>query len=238
MAIELDTPGSVDGLYLERADPVEPWRPIVTGDVFRGARVPACAPHEFVLVLSHPCSLRMDGVRLVDRVQALPVRRHAQEIPLAAWKGHHFRVMPLPDLREDGEQYVALLTQFGMVESQALDLDHRIATLTDLGIDLMQQRFFHNQSRVRVGLDTIHEQSAPVLAEIDLWTEWNEAIATPRIEAGEGRAEVLDQEGRAFDSLMSAETGGGSSLRADLKTERSRAYVRRRVRAAIAERSA
>lgn len=235
MAIELDAPSSVDDLYLERGGPVEPWRPITTGDVFRGPEVPGCDPHEFVMVLSHPCSLRVDGVRLVDRVQALPVCRHPREIPLHAWKGN-FRVMPLPDLRGDGAQYVARLTQFGMVQGQELSFDRRIATLTEVGIGLLQQRFFHNQSRVRVGLDTINRQSAAVLAEIELWTEWNEELAIPRVQAGEALIDVLEAEGKGFDSLMGARTAAGSTLRDDLKTDRLRAGVRRRVRAAIAER--
>lgn len=235
MAVELDSPGSVDALYLERDEPIEPWRPIMTGDVFAGPQVPGCAEHELVMVLAHPCSLRQ-GVTLVERVQSLPVGRHAA-IALQAWKGH-YRVMPLPELRgQDSGPYAARLTEFGMVAGDELDLDRRLCCLTELGIVLLQQRFFHNQSRVKVGRDRLFEASAPVFTEVELWTQWNEQLAEPRVEAGEDRAAVLADEAQAFDTLLRSEHPEATDLRAALKVARLRSDVRRRVLAAADERA-
>jgi len=236
VAVELDSPGAVDNLYLERDDPVEPWRPIMTGDVFAGPQIPGCAEHELIMVLSHPCSLRR-GVALLDRVQALPVAPH-QAIPLDAWKGH-YRVMPLPELRGEGTApYAARLTEFGMVGSEELDLDRRLCSLTETGVVLLQQRFFHNQSRVKVGLDALYAQSAPIFTEVELWTQWNEQLAEPRVEEGEDRDEVLREEGEAFDAVMRSAHSSGTDLRGALLTPMHRNEVRRLVLAAAEERVA
>ena len=162
------------------------------------------------MVLAHPCSLRR-GVTLVERVQALPVGPH-QAIALDAWRGH-YRVMPLPELRgEGGEPYAARLTEFGMVAQDALDLDRRLCCLTELGVVLLQQRFFHNQSLVKVGRDTLFE-------------------------AGEDRAAVLAGEAQAFDGLMRSDHPEATDLRAALNVTRLRSDVRRRVLAAADERA-
>lgn len=236
MAVELDSPGSVEALYLERNDPTEPWRPIMTGDVFAGPQVAGCDDHQFVMVLAHPCSLRR-GVTLVERVQSLPVCLH-QPVALDAWKGH-YRVMPLPELLgEGGASYAARLTEFGMVARGELDLDRRLCCLTELGVVLLQQRFFHNQSRVRVGRDRLFEASAPVFTEVELWSQWNEQLAEPRVEAGEQRAGVLDDEAQAFDTLLRSDHPEAPDLRAALKVARLRSDVRRRVLAAADARAA
>lgn len=235
MAVELDSPGSVEALYLERDEPTEPWRPIMTGDVFAGPQVPGCAEHELVMVLAHPCSLRQ-GVTLVERVQSLPVSAHHAIAP-QAWKGH-YRVLPLPELRGEGSgPYAARLTEFGMVARDELDLDRRLCCLTELGVVLLQQRFFHNQSRVKVGRERLFEASAPVFTEVELWTQWNEQLAEPRVEAGEERAGVLADEGQAFDTLLRSEHPEAIDLRSALKVARLRSDVRRRVLAAADERA-
>lgn len=235
MAVELDSPSSVEALYLERDEPTEPWRPIMTGDVFAGPQVPGCAEHELVMVLAHPCSLRQ-GVTLVERVQSLPVVPH-QAIPLEAWKGH-YRVMPLPELRGEGSgPYAARLMEFGMVARDDLDLDRRLCCLTELGVVLLQQRFFHNQSRVKVGRDRLFEASAPVFTEVELWTQWNEQLAEPRVEAGEDRAGVLADAAQAFDTLLRSQHPEATDLRAALKVARLHSDVRRRVLAAADERA-
>lgn len=235
MAVELDRPGAVEALYLERDEPTEPWRPLMTGDVFAGPQVPGCAEHELVMVLAHPCSLRK-GVTLVERVQALPVASH-QAIALDAWK-RHYRVMPLPELRgEGGEPYAARLTEFGMVSQDELDLDRRVCCATELGVVLLQQRFFHNQSRVKVGRDTLFEASAPVFAEVELWTQWNEQLAEPRVQAGEDRETVLADEAQAFDGQMRSDHPEAPDLRAALRVTRLRSDVRRRVLTAADERA-
>jgi hypothetical protein len=234
--VELDSPGSVEALYLERGEPIEPWRPVMTGDVFDGPVIPGCGPHELILVLSHPCSLRSDGVQLVERVQALPVSE-GNAIPVPGWRGN-FRVMPLPELRSDERHYRARLTEFGMVPAEELDLDRRLCALTEEGVMLLQQRFFHNQSRVKVELPTIYEEEAPLFTEIELWTQWNEELVEPRVAEGAERETLLDEEGYSFDQVMGSEYGGGKDLRGALKEEHLRAEVRRRVLAAIDERAA
>ena len=44
--------------------------------------------------------------------------------------------------------------------------------MTDTGIQLLQQRMVYHLSRVIIDLVELAEQSAPILAEVDLHEEW------------------------------------------------------------------
>lgn len=225
----LDTPGDEDALYLDRGQPVDSMRPVMTGDVFDGPTIPGCSAHALVIVLSHPCSLRR-GVDLVDSVQALPIARY-HDVSVAAWE-RHVRVMPLPNMLLTGDHFAARLTEFGMVPANQLNLDHRRCTLSERAVVLLQQRFFHNQSRVKVPLERLFEASAPVFEEVALWERWNDDRARPRVEAGDDREAVLNDEGHSFDAVLRGELEPGLTLRDALRQPARRAAVRRAVAAA------
>lgn len=61
----LDRPRHDDELYLARGDEVLASRPLMTGDVLEPVRVPGlpAGAHQ-VMVITHPCSMRSDGVTL------------------------------------------------------------------------------------------------------------------------------------------------------------------------------
>lgn len=230
--MRLDRPASIDHLYLDRGDPADPWRPIMSGDVFSGVEIPGVDEHELVLLISHPCSMRR-GPDLIPRLQALPVVTHAG-ISLEQWETGFFRVFPLPDLvADDGNRhYAARLTEFGMVASDALDLDCRVACLSESGVVLLLQRFFHCMARVHLLATTLSEHAAPALEEASLLEEWNETVCCPRVDAGADRGAVLREEAAEFDTVLSA-AGPGEALRAGLEDPAQRPAVRRRVRAAM-----
>jgi hypothetical protein len=52
--LSLDRPASADELYLARGDEVEPYRPVLTGDVFSGVSIPGVPHDDLGMVISHP----------------------------------------------------------------------------------------------------------------------------------------------------------------------------------------
>jgi hypothetical protein len=104
--------------------------------VFDGVEIPGLDDGPgFAVVLNHPCSMRSNGVDLVERLQLARVTAY-QEVPLNAWQRHHQRVMPLPDLI-DGAHYAVQYSDFGLVRSGTLDLNRRVACMDPLGINLL-----------------------------------------------------------------------------------------------------
>lgn len=234
MPLDLDSPSSVEDLYLDRGRPVDPWRPVMQGDVFAGVSLHGLEPHDMVMVLSHPCSMRGPKGALITRLQAVAVRPR-QLISLQDWATKYIRWMPLPDLIEADQQfYAGSLNDIGTIESADLDLSRRLACLSERGVLLFQQRFAANLARVKVKLTTLEEASAPVLIEVELQEEWLIALAKPRCSNGEAQATVLAEEIEAFDDVFGA--GGANSYRAQLADTARRAAVRRAVRQEIQRR--
>ncbi len=167
------------------------------------------------------------GARLVDRVKAHPVTSY-QELDLEQWVDSHFRVFPLPDLIGGGH-YAARFDEIGMVASADLTFDRRVATLSDQGIVMFQQRQIFADTRAVLSLDRLQQVSAAVLAEAELLEEWNERLV------GDGDVGKLGSEATAFDKLLSTKQSE-VALRDMLRDPARRSHVRRVVRAAIRER--
>jgi hypothetical protein len=222
----LATPTSVDEIYVARGD-VAPHRPLLQGDVFDGIVIPGVEiEHDRALVATHPCTMRKGAV-IVERVKALPVTPY-QEVDLDRWADSHYRVFPLPQL-VDGQHYAARFDEIGMVRTSDLTLSRRVATLSDQGILMFQQRQIFADTRAVLPLDRLQQVSAAVLAEVELLEEWNERLV------GEGGPEELETEARAFDELLSA-SPDGLALRAMLGDPARRSHVRKVVRGEIRNR--
>lgn len=230
---DLDRPREVDDLYLERGDPAPPWRPILTGDIFSDLPIPGLDVSDLTMIVAHPCTMRA-GASLVERLQAVPVRPY-NAVPLEQWPAGHKRAFPLPDL-SDGTPVAAKLNEFGMVKNADLDLDHRVACLSEEGIRLLLQRFFACFGRVTVRLDTIGEALLGPLGEAELLEEWNEKLVAPAVTEGAERGPALEAAAVDFDALLGADGGGGKPLRADLESAETAAAVRRSVRAELSRR--
>lgn len=81
--------------------------------------------------------------------------------------------MPLPGLIEDGDEpYASDLVSIGSVAGTALELDKRVATLSNNGILMLQQRLIMHMTRLEVDIPTLRKQSAPVLTESELQETW------------------------------------------------------------------
>jgi hypothetical protein len=230
----LDSPASADEIYLARAGDVDPYRPVCQGDVFADVEIPGRDGLTLAMVLSHPCAMRA-GPRLRARITVAPIREH-QAVPLTVWSNGHLRIMPLPTLRQDDGQYAANLEEPATINAASLALENRVASLSDKGIVLLQQRYIHNHSRASIPLNLLYEVSAAVLEELELQESWNLALVKPAVEDGADLHESLEQQAEAFDQLLLTTDGDERTLRDLLHTPSERAQVRRMVNQTIDER--
>lgn len=172
----LESPASTDDLYDARGEEVQPYRPIFTGDVFD---VIGEGPAGTWMVLQHPCALRSNGVDLVETVLVAPVA--IRNDLRSKMEKEKFYLFPLRDLRGPGNNEAADFTSVTAMPSGLLTLDHRIAVLSQEGVNLLLQRWVHHTSRVVVHTDRFNTASLAEYEEADLAAEWVDA----RTDAGE-----------------------------------------------------
>ena len=162
-------------LYRARGGEVVSERPVFTGDVYDN--VPLLGPTgevraRAVMVLQHPCAMRVDGVGLAPKLLVAEVGNR-RPLPVEAWQGN-FSVMPLPDLRPDidtGKRHQA--ASFDRLELVATgQLTQRIATLSPFGVNLLLQRWVHHSSRVVVPTWQLHQTIEGEYEESDLIEDW------------------------------------------------------------------
>ena len=141
----------------------------MTGDVFSDVAVPGLDDAGLAIVLTHPCSMRVDGVNLAPRLLMARVAP-SNPIPLHAWRDGHFKVMPLPDL--SGGHHSARFDEIGLVESSSLEQAPRMACMTPYGVHLLQQRFIWYLTRFLAPTHRLAEVTEAVFDEADLHEEW------------------------------------------------------------------
>lgn len=162
-------------LYRARGQEVVDVRPVFTGDVYDN--VPLEGPNgdprsRTVLVLQHPCAMRVDGVNLAGKLLVAEVGNRA---PLGeeAWQGN-YTVMPLPDLRPDvttGRRHQAAnFDKLHLVKP--VDLVDRVACLSPVGVNLLLQRWIHHSSRFVVPSWQLHQTIEGEYEEADLVEDW------------------------------------------------------------------
>jgi hypothetical protein len=136
-------------------------RPIIQGDIFEQVVVPGLGDEpRTVQVVMHPCSMRR-GAAMVSRIQVAPIESYDK---VGDWN-QHVRVMPLPDLNGDGKHFAAKFVDKTAVPTSELTLNKRVASLSQKGILVLQQRIVMDDSRVDIDVSVFRAQSAPVLAE-------------------------------------------------------------------------
>jgi hypothetical protein len=229
MPDELEAPASPAELYLARGEEVNIDRPLMQGDVFAEIEIPGVEDGPgYAAVVTHPCSMRRDGVHLSERLLVARVEA-AVPVPLDRWAQGNFKVLPLPELLgDDSESYALKFDLSGRVASARLMEAERLACLDTLGICLLLQRLVHHQSRVIVPTSTFHEACAAVFEEVDLAEEW--------LEAARSAGEELDAAAVEFHSFLRAPRDDERSLQEALHDAARRAHVRRAIRTKILER--
>lgn len=212
-----------DDLYEERGS-VSFNRPILQGDIFEDVVVPGLGDDpRRVQIVTHPCSMRRGAV-VNERIQVAPVEPYQK---VHDWQ-QHGRVMPLPDLGDDGQWHAARFVDLTAVGAPQLKLEHRIASLSHPGIHVLQQRLVYFHTRLDLRLPNFREQSAPTLAEAEMQELWSETILGDNPSMGD-----VSAEGQAFQAWLSQE---GDRRRTELAGEANHARLRRETRSAAIER--
>ncbi|WP_157437354.1 hypothetical protein [Actinoplanes subtropicus] len=207
---ELEAPRRARELYLAREDHVNPLRPHMTGDVFQGVQIPGVTEEEdpsgegLVMVLPHPCSMR-EGPTLRKRILVARVARTEKEIPFSAWRSQHISIMPLPELlpSSGNGMYAVIFDCVGRVPSEDLKISRRVATLSEYGIALMQQRRIFSDTRELVEVDALILACEDVLLETELAEDWNEEFVDPAVLGDDAwLEETMRAEAQAFFSML------------------------------------
>ena len=211
----LEIPASPDELYLAASpEGVRTARPYMTGDVFRDVSIPGVESTGHGIVLTHPCSMRSNGIDLAEKLLVARVAA-SDQIPLDKWKDGYFKVMPLPGML-DGH-FSAKFNEIGLVQSQSLLTDKRMACLTPFGINLLQQRFIWYLTRYSVPTYRLNESTESVFKEAALLEGW---ISITREAGGNDPEEI-----RAFHEWIRSKDATGNSRQDLLADPQRRAGV-------------
>lgn len=216
-----------DVLYDERTD-ISRARPLLQGDVFDGVLLPGFGddPRK-VQIVAHPCAMRA-GASLTARITVAPVEPY-QVVSGKAWDGHP-RVMPLAEL-VSGNHFAARFVDITACPAELLTKERRIATLSNQGIFVLQQRLIKHYTRVEFELEVLRSQSAPVLTEAQLLWDWLETVLSD-LEIDDDA--VLENEAEVFEEWMRS---GSPSRQERLRAETNHADVRRDAQRASVERA-
>jgi hypothetical protein len=183
-------------------------------------------PH-LVRVVAHPCSIR-EGTDLRPRITVAPVEEHRQ-VKGNGWNGN-LRIMPLAEL-VDGKHYAAKFVDVTAAPAELLQLDARIASLSDRGIYILQQRIIKHYTRFDVDIASLAKESAPVLWEMHQQRDWVETVLDYE---NDWTTENLNTEEAAFDAWLRE---GNPSRRTQLKDDHTHTDVRKAAhQAALARR--
>ncbi|MEV4915438.1 hypothetical protein AB0K47_01165 [Streptomyces tirandamycinicus] len=194
MAPEMERPQDPADLYYACGDDIVSARPTLTGDVFDSVAVPdtdGSIRQITVMVLDHPCSLRVDGVNLAQRLtvaEVLPVQG-------TQWNGSFNRMFlpePYPQAEGRAKPCAAFFDACYHVSPEQLDDGTRIACLSHFGINLLLQRRVHHFSRVVVPTFQFQEANAGVYEEADLIEEWCTEREDDEVKHLEATAECVD----------------------------------------------
>ncbi|MXV99361.1 MAG: hypothetical protein F4126_03945 [Acidimicrobiaceae bacterium] len=216
----LECPDAAEHLYLAASqDEVPIARPLMTGDVFSQIAVPGLDGTGLAIVLTHPCSMRVDGVRLASRLLMARVVP-TSPIPLPAWRNGHFKVTPLPGLLRT--HHSARFDEIGLVETGSLAERTRVACMTPHGVHLLQQRFIWYLTRFLAPTHRLAEVTEAVFEEADLQEEW--------VEQSVSRGNDLESAAETFHEWIRSPDSSGVTRQDQLQQTDLRAGVRRQMR--------
>lgn len=213
----LDTWTEPGHLYRARGDEVEPHRPLFTGDVFDDVAVPGVQDAGPAIVVAHPCAMRA-GPILADRVLVAAVEPSAMTQP-KQWTSGFFDRMPLPELPTGF--HVAWLDRIGRAPTASLLGATRIACLSPVGVNLLQQRLVFHLTRFVVPTKQLWEAFGHTYEEADMLEEWLEGV------------EEREEQTTTFEEWV---RDGDPSRQSRLTDPQQRASVRAELRAAIKQR--
>lgn len=217
-----------DHLYDERGQPAYS-RPIFQGDIFSDVVLPGFGDEpRLVQIVAHPCSMRR-GTQFQPRITVAPVDKF-QRVKDGGWD-KNLRIMPLGELAE-GNHYAAKFVDVTAAPSELLLMERRIATLSDRGIYVLQQRLIKHYTRLEVDIPTLARESAPVLWELHQQRDWIETVLE---DEAEWTSDNLQAEEIAFDAWLRE---GEPSRQDCLKLDHTHTDLRKEARIAAMARRA
>lgn len=157
-----------------------------------------------------------------------PVEPH-RLITGKGWDGNA-RLMPLAEL-EAGAHFATKFIDVTACPAELLTRPRRVATLSNQGIYVLQQRLIMHYTRTEMGLEVLRSQSAPVLTEAELLWGWLESVLSKEELAD---AAALDAEARVFEAWMRE---GDPCPQVRLQTELAHTDVRRKAQRAAVQRA-
>lgn len=177
MAHNLEAPGTDEApeygsLYRSRGDEVARQRPIFTGDVFFDVTVEDEEQTRKIIVLQHPCVIRK-GIELTPKVLVAEVDTVAL-LPPSRWTESFFRQLPLAELvaGDTPKHFAAFFDRHHLIKGKDLELDKRVATMSQRGVNLLMQRWVHHNSRMIVPTQEYQKVTSAQYEEADLIEEW------------------------------------------------------------------
>lgn len=174
--MSLDAWDQADRLYRVRGPDVSPYRPFFTGDVLENLPIPGIQDNGAAMILAHPCSMRGRSARLLDRILVAAVQPH-DPVPAHKWAQGYYDRMPLPECMGSGSGFfVAQLDDVGKAKRDDIVTACRLACLSPVGVNMLQQRLVHHLTRVEIPTSTIWEAFAHTYEEADLLEEWTEDL--------------------------------------------------------------
>ncbi len=166
-----DNPGD---LYLTRSDEVNLYRPLFTGDVFDNVPIPGVQGEGLAMILAHPCSFRIGAGELTDRVLVARVGETQKQGP-NAWTRGLFDRMPLPELHGEG-LWAGYFSEIGRAAVADLLATYRRACLSEIGINMLQQRLTFHLTRAEIPTQQFNQAFSHTLVEADLLEDWTDTL--------------------------------------------------------------
>lgn len=174
---ELEAPGTDDkpnwgSLYRARGEDVSTTRPVFTGDIYSDVVVEGGQTLR-VIVLQHPCTIDKRG-QLAKRLlvaQVMPLKSGV--IRPSKWATHYFKLLPLHEL-DDGEprHWGADFDEHHIVTRESLLAGTRTTILSQVGVNLLMQRWVNHNTRVVPHTKDFNAMFLPQYEETDLMEEW------------------------------------------------------------------
>jgi len=191
---DLEAPNSPEVLYLARGDEVAMFahRPRFTGDVLR------LKNNALVALVQHPCAMAntTSSRLLVNEVRA--------QNRTPRWSGGDYKRMPLPNLIGEGK-FAIEFDLVELIDSLTLAEAERVAILSQLGVNLLLQRWIHHCTRVVVWTETINANTSGPAAEAELaWEMIDEFV---------DRGWTVEAAVNAVDAWLNLRVGGKRARR-------------------------
>lgn len=174
--MKLETWNSPDDLYRARDDEVSDHRPLFTGDIVEPVPIGGIQTTGAAMIVTHPCAMRGRNAELVEDILVAKVAPH-NTARAHRWADGFYDRMPLPDLRGTDTFEAAFFGRMGPAVRNEIESATRIACLSPLGVNILQQRLTCHLTRADIPTGTFWEAFAHTYEEADLLEEWTEDLA-------------------------------------------------------------